>query len=373
MAEGASADRAGGNPVDVPNGRIRWRERGLLAAACALVIGVYALSAHSGFSVSASLNAADEYYNLLAQGFRAGQLSVKKELPPELARLAPSEGMPAKIPDGVLDLSYYRGRLFLYFGVTPAVLLFWPYAMVTGHYLHQKDAALIFCSAGFLFNVGLLYALWRRYFAKVSIWAVIACAAALGLTTGVPVVLARCDVYEVAISCGYSFTMLALAALWKSLQGDGRQGKWLIFASLAYGLAVGTRPSLLFGAVVLLLPVAQARRDGRKVRPVLIAAAVPIVLIGLGLMTYNALRFENPFEFGFRYQLTDDRPVLRSFFSLDYIWFNFRVYFLALARWTSQFPFVHTSTVPHLPKGHGGIEDTFGVFTNIPLALGGQN
>jgi hypothetical protein len=59
-----------------------------LGAVCVLVIGVYAYTAHSGFVVSSSLNAADSYYNLLVQGFRAGQLSVKREAPPGFAQLA---------------------------------------------------------------------------------------------------------------------------------------------------------------------------------------------------------------------------------------------------------------------------------------------
>ena len=61
---------------------------GVVGAVCVLVIGVYAYTAHSGLSVSASLNAADEYYNLLVQGFRAGQLNVKKEVPPGTSRAA---------------------------------------------------------------------------------------------------------------------------------------------------------------------------------------------------------------------------------------------------------------------------------------------
>jgi len=58
---------------------------------------------------------------------------------------------------------------------------------------------------------------------------------------------------------------------------------WLAAASLAYGLAVGARPSLLFGAVILLIPVVQARRERRSVWPLLLAATAPIVTIGLGL------------------------------------------------------------------------------------------
>ncbi|MGD1019009.1 MAG: hypothetical protein ABSA12_06790, partial [Verrucomicrobiia bacterium] len=62
-----------------------WRS---LAAVCALVIGVYAYTAHSSFLETVSANAADSYYNLLVQGFRAGQLNLKKAVPPGLIQLA---------------------------------------------------------------------------------------------------------------------------------------------------------------------------------------------------------------------------------------------------------------------------------------------
>ena len=84
-------------------------------------------------------------------------------------------------------------------------------------------------------------------------------------------------------------------------------------------------------------------------------------------MLYNALRFDSPFEFGMRYQLAGERQVTQQFFSLRYLWFNFRVYFLEPARWSARFPFVHGIAVPPLPAGYGGVEDPFGVLTNIPL------
>jgi tetratricopeptide (TPR) repeat protein len=334
---------------------------------CALVIGVYAYTAHSGFLASTSLNAADTYYNLLVQGFRAGQLSLKKEAPPGLAQLADPYDRTANARYGVLDLSYYKGKFYLYFGITPAVMLFWPYVALTGHYLPQKDAGVIFCVVGFLVSVGLLCALWRRYFAEVSVAVVAAGTLALGLVTFTPLLLARCDIYEVAIIGGYALTMLALAAIWKTLHEPGRRGWWLAAASLAYGLAVGARPSLLFGAVILLVPVVQAWRERRKVWAPLLAATVPIMLIGLGLMLYNALRFNSPFEFGQRYVLSGQRQVTLRFFSLDYLWFNFRVYVLEPARWVAHFPFVHDIAVPPRPVSYMQIETPFGILTNIPL------
>jgi len=123
----------------------------------------------------------------------------------------------------------------------------------------------------------------------------------------------------------------------------------------------------LFGAVILLLPVIQARRERRRVWTLLIAAIVPITLIGLALMSYNSQRFDSPFEFGTRYQLAAQRQVTQQFFGLRNLWFNFRVYFLEPARWSARFPFVRGIVMPPVPPGHSAPERPFGVLTNIPF------
>ncbi len=339
----------------------------LLAAVCSLVIGVYAYMAQSGSLELLSPDAADSYYNLLVQGFRAGQLSLKKEVPPGLAQLADPYDPAANSFLSLRDLSYYKGKLYLYFGVTPALILFWPYVALTGEYLFHRQAVAIFCAIGFLASVGLLRGIWRRYFTEVSVRVVAACAVALGLANGVPVLLTRCDVYEVPISCGYMLTMLTLAAIWCAVHEPERRCRWLTAASVAYGLAVAARPNLLFGAVVLLAPVIQAWRERRPIGAALMAAAIPITLIGLGLMLYNALRFDNPFEFGHRYQMAGFRLAAVQFFKPRYLWFNFLVNFLKPARWNAHFPFVHKAVVPPLPPGYLDAQDAFGVLTNIPL------
>jgi tetratricopeptide (TPR) repeat protein len=348
-------------------------QRAVLGAVCALVVGVYAYTSHTVVSELLSPGAADTYYNLLVQGFRAGQLSVKKEVPPGLGRLADpydpaANALYRSAPYQTTDLSYYKGRFYLYFGVTPALLLFWPFVTLTGHYLFPRQAVAMFCAVGFLAGVGLLRGLWRRYFAEVGVGVVAACALALGLATGVPMLLQRGAPHEVAISCGYMLTMLALGALWCALHELERRCLWLAAASAAYGLALGARPSLLFGAAILLVPVAQAWRE-RRPRKLsgLTAATGPILVIGLGLMLYNYLRFDNPFEFGLHYVLNGDRQDTVQHFSLRYLWFNFRVYFLEPARWGGRFPFVHDIVAPPLPAGQVWIDKPFGVLSNVPL------
>jgi tetratricopeptide (TPR) repeat protein len=344
-----------------------------LGGVCVLVIGVYAYTAPLGRLESLSLNPADTDYNLLVQGFRDGHLSLKKEVPDGFAHLADPYDPAANLPYrgrayGMTDLSYYKGRLYLYFGVTPALILFWPFVALTGHYLFDRAAVTIFCAVGVAVSLGLLRAVWRRYFAEVSVWVVAACALALGVATGVPMLLPQSDVWEVPISCGYMLTMLALGAVWCALHEPERRCRWLIAASVAYGLAVGARPNLLFGGIILLVPVAQACRERRQMWAVLTAATLPITLIGLGLMLYNVRRFDNPFEFGTRYQLNGYRQITGQFFSPHFLWFNFLVNFLEPARWSARFPFVHKAAVPPLPLGYSEVQDAFGVLTNIPLA-----
>ena len=330
-----------------------WR---ILVGVCAVVIAIYAYTAHDGAVTQPSLDAAGSYYNLLVQGFRAGQLNLKKEVPPRLAQLADPYAPTELRPIEVGDLSYYKGKLYLYFGVTPAVVLFWPYVALTGHYLFYRQAATIFCAVGFLASVGMLVGLWRRYFAEVSVAVVAVGVLALGLATFIPSLLARCEVGEVPISCGYMLTMLALAAIWKALHQPSQRGWWLAAASLAYGLAVGARPPLLFGAVILLVPVAQAWRERQRIWLSLAAATVPITLIGLGLMLYNVQRFDDPLEFGIRHQMTVRSLNHEQLFGLRYLWLDLRAYFLEPAHWSGHFPFVHRAG------------DAFGVLTNIPLA-----
>ena len=166
----------------------------VIAATCALVIGVYVYTAHPYETESSASNPADTYYNLLVQGFQAGELCLKKEVPPGLTRLAdpydPSgNAVYGDPPYRMHDLSYYKGRLYLYFGVTPALILFWPFVALTGHYLFHRQAVAIFCSIGFLASVGLLRAIGRRYFAEVSVVVLGACVLALGLAGGAPALL----------------------------------------------------------------------------------------------------------------------------------------------------------------------------------------
>ena len=354
--------------------------RGSWAAVGSLVLMIFAFAARSGVLESVGSGASETYYNLLVRGWQAGRLELARAVPPGLAAL-PDPYDPAASavyrapPYGLHDLSYYKGRLYFYFGVTPALLLFWPYAALTGHYLFHSQAAAIFCALGFLASAGLLRSLRRRYFADVGPGVTAACLLALGLASGWTILLSRSEVYEVAIACGAMLVLVGLGAGWLSWHAaEGRRMVWLAAASLGAGLAVGARPSLLPGVCVLAGTAGffVQRKSGGMVRPspwlMVLAGLLPFAGCGLGLAYYNYVRFGQVFEFGQRYQLAGMvwHPLLQRF-NLGFENFNLRVYFLAPVRWGRHFPFISGITPPPLPAGHYPVEDPFGVLVDVPL------
>ena len=164
---------------------------------CLLVVGLFAWMAAQTVTELTGMSAADNHYNLLVRGFQLGQLSLDKAAPLELAAMAdpydPVANGHYRTEYGLHDMTYYDGRLYLYFGVAPALLLFWPWAALTGHYLFHHHAVAIFCAVGFLAGAAVLRSLWRRYFPEVGVAVMAAGVLALGLATGVPVLLQRAE------------------------------------------------------------------------------------------------------------------------------------------------------------------------------------
>jgi tetratricopeptide (TPR) repeat protein len=347
------------------------------AAACACVLAVLAALAGSiGSRMEWTSDPAESAYNLLVRGFRAGRLSLDRAVPEGLARLAdpydPVANQPYRqFPYGLHDLSYHRGRLYLYFGPAPAVVLFWPWKAVTGRYLSHRAAAVLFCGAGFLALAGILLGAARRHFPGSPPGVTAACCAALGLAGGIPVLLQWTNVYEVAIACGHAMAMLSLACVALAGARPARAAWWLAAASFLYGLAVAARPSLLPGAAMLAIPLLPRLRADGSGPPwrLAVAASAPLLVIGTGLMAYNAGRFGDPFEFGQRYQLLVGRGAGSGpSFNLRYLPFNLRLYFLEAPRFQAAFPFLRDAVAGRVPAGHGLVESPFGILACVPLA-----
>jgi hypothetical protein len=361
---------------DGPQRRVHFGRILVLGAALCGVIGFYAWDVSPSHPVFNALDGDNSYYNLLIQGFRGGHLSLAKVPPAGLLQLKNPYDPTANAPFGMHDVSFYKGKYYLYFGVTPALVLYWPMAALSGRYLNDTEAVFILATVGFLASVWVLLKVRRRYFSSFGSQADLAAVIAAGLITMVPVMLRRQQVYEVAVSSGYAFFALYLLALYQSLHAR-RQLTWLVVAGVSYGLAIGSRPTYVFGALSILLPVflvlRPAPESGTRTAPGFVARAcaplIPLGLIVAGLLIYNYLRFDSPFEFGQKLALSGDDETKVTHFSLSYLWFNCHAYLFAPAQLSSYFPFVRVVSLPPAAAGYNGVEDPYGILPDIPFAI----
>ncbi len=343
---------------------------------CALLVGVITWVSDAD-SPQESLNPdpKSSNYNLLVEGFRSGQLNMKMTPPTRFTKLNnpynPNENF--TFLTSLRDISYYNGKFYLYFGVTPTLTLFWPYAELTGHYLSDRCAVAICFGIGFLVMWWLLYDIRGRYFPEISSVFFMPAILVLGVAVGLTL---SGSVHDVTVVFGFTFVILALAGIWLALHWPARKNWCLLFASLSYGLAIGSRPSLLFGAIILLAPVFQTWNladgtvSGRQRALSVLSAIGPILLIGLDLMAYNDLRFDNPFEFGRRYQLTGDyESTTAQQFSLHYLWFNIRYYFLEPMSVNAHFPFLQSVSLPPPPSGYSKYSEYGSILFNYPMIM----
>jgi hypothetical protein len=246
------------------------------------------------------------YYNYLARGFAGGHLYVPIEPSPKL--LALPDPYAADVDDSLKmhDMAFYRGRYYLYHGAAPAVLLFTPWRLVTGHDVPENFALALFCLAGFLFSAGALLRLIALQRAAISPALLGVLLIALAVCQGVPFLLSRIWVYEIAIGCGYCCLSAAFFFLTRAIESS-RARIWLAASGLMFGISIACRPHL--GLAALIATGALAIWFGRKRRlGDMVPFIVPLAVAGLAIAVYNYQRFGNPFDFGVRYLLGN--PIL---------------------------------------------------------------
>ena len=356
----------------------------LWAVAVLVAAGLFYLwTATSAGSPMSSKLQQDDLYNRLADGFLAGQLSFVERPNPALADLQdpwdPSQNAGLS---PFHDVSYFHGKYYLYFGPAPAVLLLAPWKALTGGYLGENVAAAVFSWLGVAASMGLVLVLRRRHFPSIGGWVIGLCFAGLAFGNFAAILLRRPVYYELAIASAYAFAMGSLLFLALAQGRGARRRLWLSLAGLSYGLVLASRPNYLFGAVVLAVPFVpewwawrtRGALDLRRLRGDLLAVGAPLAAVGLLLVTYNALRFGSPSEFGTYYMLSGLHPQHEAGTSARFLPTNLWFYFLAPAQLSAYFPFFEVIHMPwfQLPAGYTGEEDAYGL-CNMPfyfMALG---
>jgi hypothetical protein len=315
-----------------------------------------------------------DHFNLLSRGLLKGQLHLDQEVPAGLLQAKnPYDPVVRQSVIFLHDSSLYDGKYYIYFGPAPVVTLLLPFRALTGRDLPLPYAVWLYCSVGYLGLAAIVLFLQRNHFPTASLWTITAALLAVGWASMVLALLRRGNVWELSIAAGFGFFSWSLYCLIRALHAP-QPNRWAIAGGLLLGLAVASRPTFILCSVLFALPWIFRKRspqsgyDGRTVFGAAASCAIPVLL----LFVYNYARFGNPLEFGQKYQLSGIIEGDAQHFSLRYIPFNFYVYFLAPLRRLVEFPFVSGIDLPAKPPGFGEHEHSFGLFTNVPVALIGS-
>ncbi len=326
-----------------------------------LVCAAYLSSGLAGAGNATSPMPVD-YYGHLTHAFMHGQLHLDITIDPGLLALE----NPYAGPQGALrphDMSYYRGRFYLYYGAAPVIILFLPWRCLTGSYLHESMGSMLMLIGAVILAASLLMRVHRRWFPAVSVWWLFLVILVIGFSPPLFTELHNNTFYAVPIVSAAFCLLLAFAALDRALAAGKpeAQAGWLAAASLAWGLSVGCRPTYVLGLTLLALPALWLWwRSGPRLRwrwpglRLIAAAVVPAATVGLVIAAYNFMRFDDPLDFGIRYSMASGDLREARLIGAEFIRKNLHAYLLATGDFIRYYPFVHTAgstfgIVPHLP------------------------
>ncbi|MBR2634310.1 MAG: hypothetical protein IKD31_01870 [Clostridia bacterium] len=251
-------------------------------------------------------------YELMAEAILDGRIDFAYGDEEELAELEnpydPEERQKEKVSYH-WDHAYYNGHYYMYFGIVPVFLVFLPYRILTGEALTTFHATQIFVALAIAGIFVLFHLLCRLFFRKMPYSVYLLLSVSLSVMS-VWYSSAEPALYCTAITSAIAVEIWSLFFFVWAVWGEKRENLQLLLAgigALLGALAFGCRPPIAL-ANVLVLPMLWAFCKGRRFTLRLLGklflAALPYFVIGGLLMSYNAARFDSPFEFGQAYQLT---------------------------------------------------------------------
>ncbi len=329
------------------------------AAMCVLVIyTAVALSLNNAditlleeYPIS-NVNAADEYEQLF-DAFVKGQLNLDIDYDTSLLDSLDnaydrSERNEKNVTGSFWDRAYYDGKFYSYFGVLPVFTVYFPVYILTGGMPSTVLASAILCIYAIIF-LTLLYNLVMTKFCKrapavlvvLGYFAVLFSSLILSLA-------AESMFYYMALLAGIGAVMAFFYFLLKAYYAEKPSGRcvFLVFTGISVVAIAAARPTLLLYTLAAIVPAVYIFRSGSTVKQKVqytVSLGTPVVIGAALIMLYNYLRFDNPFEFGFNYQLTISMAEANTV-TLSMIPAMIYHMFLQSPKVTSNFPYIEPKT-----------------------------
>lgn len=211
--------------------------------------------------------------------------------------------------DYLWDVALYNDSYYVYFGILPFLILSVPIKLLTGSNLPTNLGVLIF-SIFIIINLsGIIIAIFKKWFKNTKFNYLIL--ALIGNLAGSLLfwISRRPYIYEFVLSAAVCFSTAGIYFMIKARgENDEVNYKYLFLAATCLALAVACRPnqliiSLIFVPTIIKLLINNFKQRKNIIKTICVVG-IPYLIVGILLMLYNYIRFDNIFEFGASYQLT---------------------------------------------------------------------
>ena len=294
----------------------------------------------------------DQMTMQLVDAFENGRLYIDEEVPQELLEMENpyySDGREGIIYEW--DHLLYKGKYYSYYGIAPVILLYMPFHMITGSYMTQNAAVLIFTLIGLIFLSMIYHTIIRRFFSQIPFGCAVAGHIVMLISCGIWFSVCQPQFYQAAISAG--FAAITAGAYFLVSSGVFGSGKLSLprtaLSSLFFGIAAMSRPTLAVYAISAYIIYAMniknanfisADKTDRKRRiKYALCGALPLAVLGICQMAYNYARFGSPLDFGIQYSLTIN-DFTHSEFHMNFMLLGLFYYLISPPMFRSFYPYI---------------------------------
>lgn len=258
-------------------------------------------------------------YGILANSLINGHFYLDLPVPEELLALDNPYDFSSRYAIGseavpiFWDFAFYEGKYYCYFGVVPAVLLFVPFQLITGHMLSSSLATAFLGPVVAFASVSLVRNIASCYFPKTSTLAVATCCILFFAGCNVIYGATLPRFYSVAILSAMAFTFWGISLCLSAKKASSASGR-ISTPRIALGCSflaasIGCRPQFalsLFLVFVIFWNEIRHQRllfSKKGLKPTIVTCFSVLAVLTL-LLAYNVARFGSPLNMGSHYNLT---------------------------------------------------------------------
>lgn len=275
------------------------------------------------------------------------------------------------------DYAFYHGKYYSYYGVSPLILIYIPYYLITGMLPNDNMAGLLCNIFNMILLCCVLYTVLELFKVECSLILLILESFAVAAGSMMYSLQACANQLYILNLCTCFCTLLFLLASMRAyLNRTAVRYVWMITAGTAAVLLVESRPSAAIAAGMFVLPLYTAFLCSNQVtkRQKLLGLISFFAVVGIGagcVCWYNYDRFGNILDFGKNYQLTaydanhydvtiDRKKIINTVY----------YYLLEAPKFLKTFPFVELNNDPVDGMGHYYLKDPNLGILFIPMIFG---